>query len=263
VGREVRGIAEFQHGAYYQQGKVTKVAASGEITWMPEHRCIPWKSHPDDVELLPALKFKTRAKTGKISGADLEEIKIRIPDLKTMLMDCAQLEDIHIVLGSWMIYRDLLRDSPQVIDGVPVMPYLVQPHVVHAYLKWDSEEVRVNSSKALCGMWKRHGLLGLPVNDAGHWTLLVLRRSREVNKIRYYDSLQDHMQKNCKKGAEELLKLLVPDAEFPERRNKTTQLDSISCGLYVLHYWEGEHQMKINEHFKAPPMPPTPTPGVH
>ena len=162
-----------------------------------------------------------------------------------------------------MIYRDLLRDSPQVIDGVPVMPYLVQPHVVHAYLKWDSEEVRVNSSKALCGMWKRHGLLGLPVNDAGHWTLLVLRRSREVNKIRYYDSLQDHMQKNCKKGAEELLTLLVPDAEFPERRNKTTQLDSISCGLYVLHYWEGEHQMNINQHFKAPPMPPTPTPGVH
>ncbi len=90
------------------------------------------------------------------------------------------------------------------------------------------------------GLWRRHGLLGVPIQQSGHWTLLVLRRSSQITKIRYYDSLAVHNQEKCLETAKKVLKFLEPELHIPDRRNKSVQEDSISCGLFVLHYWEGE-----------------------
>ena len=69
--------------------------------------------------------------------------------------------------------------------------------------------------------------------------MLVLRRSTQFKYVRYYDSLEI-LHTGCQAVAKEVLKMLEPSMEFPERRNRARQIDQISCGLFVLHYWEGE-----------------------
>jgi hypothetical protein len=240
IGRQVRGISEKQFGCFERPGKVQKINGNGEIIWLPEDRLVPWTSHIDDLEFWPPLKEKARWKAGKISSADMQELKISLPDLKKRLEKKDELEDLHVVLGSWLVYRDFLRDHMKPWE----MPCLVNPQVVHTFSgaaeDGDHEGFGEISAKILQGLWKRHGLLGVPIQQSGHWTLLVLRRSSQITKIRYYDSLADHNQEKCLETAEKVLKLLEPELHIPDRRNKLVQQDSISCGLFVLHYWEGE-----------------------
>jgi hypothetical protein len=242
IGQEVRGIAERQFAVFDRPGKVKDIKANGDIIWEPEGRLIPWTSHADDVELLPVLKEKGKWKSGKPSTADMMEMRFRLPDLKKQLGKSEMLNDLHVVLGSWLIYRDFLRGTMKPKD----MPCLVSSHAVHTFLASESAEVLDMSKDVLEGTWKRHGLLGIPIQVSDHWTLLVLRRAGNVKKVRYYDSL-GHVQQNCLAGAKKILELLEPDMKFPEPRNKAVQQDSLSCGLYVLHYWEGEVRQFVGE----------------
>jgi hypothetical protein len=239
IGRRVRGIAEKQFGVFERPGKILKIKDNGKIVWLPEDRLVSWTTHIDDLEFLPALKERSPWKHGKLSAADMMEIKIRLPDLKKRLGKIDELQDLHVVLGNWLVYRDFLRDNMKAQE----MPVLVNPQAVYAFLNFESTEDGLEmlsmSKKILLGLWKRHGLLGFPIQMAGHWTLLVFRRSSHETQIRYYDSLEN-IQAQCFESAKKIVELLEPDRQVPERRNTAIQPDSISCGLFVLHYWEGE-----------------------
>ena len=79
-------------------------------------------------------------------------------------------------------------------------------------------EVREQAGQAITGLWKRQGLLGIPIYAGGHWTLLVLRRSggsefkmfqEEFVEVRYYESLQGFSEA-CWNVAEKVLKFILP-----------------------------------------------------
>ena len=176
IGRQVRGIAERQFGVFERPGKIQKINGNGEIIWLPEDRLVPWTSDIDDLEFLPPLKEKAKWKGGKFRAADMLEVKIRLPDLKKRLGKIDSLEEIHVVLGSWLVYRDFLRDHMKPWE----MPCLVNPQAVHAFLEHQSAEVLDISTKILVGSWKRHGLLGVPIQSptTGHsWCFADHRKS--------------------------------------------------------------------------------------
>jgi hypothetical protein len=196
----------------------------------------------DDIEVLPPLKVKGKGKPGKFSNADLLEVRLRIPDLLVQIEDKECLSDLHIVLGNWLLYRDFCRDAMPSKE----MPCLVLPTVVHTFVHAVLEDVLKDCTNILKGSWKRHGLLGIPINCSNHWTLLVLRRSCTSTKVRYYDSLET-IQADCLTAAKNILQVLEPGTQFPIIRNKSMQSDSISCGYYLLHYWEGEVRQYVGE----------------
>ena len=251
VGREVRGILEKELAVFYRAGKIVEVTGGLEdldqmkIVWQPHDTCISWTSHVSGVEFLPALKDKQKFKTGKTSFADLAELRLRLPELSKKIKPKEQLTSEHIVLGSWLIFKELIRDK------VPVgsRPFLLQDNVVHSYITANTpEEIEGKklAEQIIQARFRRHGLLGVPIHAEGHWTLLVLRRSESMTQIRYYDSLT-FMQESCLAAAQKVLKLLLPDAELQERHNTTLQADHFNCGMYVLWYWEGEIRQFIGE----------------
>ena len=204
--------------------------------WIPEGRAFEWRSRLEDLELMPPVCEKKKFRSGRLSHMHLRELRWRIPDLTEKLEPKQLLEDTHIALGAWLIHRDLVDQE----IGSTQQPHLVPAQVVQVFvnseLLWES---RALPAEILPGAWREHGLLGFPIFQGGHWTLLVLRRSTQLKYVRYYDSLEI-LHNGCRAAAEEVLKLLGPSLEFPERRNRTRQIDMISCGLFVLHSWEGE-----------------------
>ena len=58
--------------------------------------------------------------------ADMLELRIRLPDLDKKLGQFEMLSDLHVVLGSWLIYRDFCRG----VLPPKQMPHLVAPHAV-------------------------------------------------------------------------------------------------------------------------------------
>ena len=210
--------------------------------WRPEERIMPWTSSLDDLEFWPPLADRGKWKSGKLSNADLMELRLRFPDLKKKLGNIDMFEDLHLCLGSWLIYRDFLRG----VVATTQIPHFCSPHAVNAFALGVSSEVLHMSSEILKGLWRRHGLLGIPVIAGGHWTLLVLRRSGDVKKVRYFDS-NSKIHSATLAAARKILHLLEPAMKFPARRNMAIQADGISCGLYVLHYWEGEVRQFVGE----------------
>ena len=83
----------------------------------------------------------------------------------------------------------------------------------------------------------------------GHWTLLVFVRSGGTDfqiysenfvEVRYYDSAAAFSD-GCWEIAEQVIKFLLPKITPSKiRRNCSFQVDGHSCGVYLLHYWEGE-----------------------
>ena len=251
LGREVRGILETELAVFYRPGKIVEVKGGLEdpdqmkIVWQPHDTCMSWTSPFAGVEFLPALKDKQKFKTGRTSFADLAELHLRLPELSKKLEPKEQLTSEHIALGSWLIYKELVRGK------VPVggMPFLVPDNVVHSYISASSPEEFEGEKLAgqiIQARFRRHGLLGLPIFAEAHWTLLVLRRSEALTQVKYYDSLT-FMHEGCLAAAKKVLKLLLPDAEIQKRQNQTFQADHYNCGVYVLWYWEGEIRQFMGE----------------
>ena len=123
-------------------------------------------------------------------------------------------------------------------------------------LQGTDADVREQAGQAITGLWKRQGLLGIPIYAGGHWTLLVLRRSggsefkmfqEEFVEVRYYESLQGFSEA-CWNVAEKVLKFILPTHSPKKgRANNTYQGDVIKCGAYVLHYWEGEVRQHLGQ----------------
>ena len=196
------------------------------------------------MEFHPPTFAKGNAKKGKTSQADLKEIHWRIPDL-TRAMQPEELTSFEqIVFGDWLIWRDVCRDFST--EPVDVVPCLLSPQVVHQFHAADSAEVKAQAKEIMAGHFKKHAVLGVPISDGYHWTLLVLRRSgssdiesKECVKIVYYDSLKLPSSK-CKEIAQKILDFFVKDAQIPQSSCRTYQEDKYSCGQFLLHYWEGE-----------------------
>ena len=236
MGREVRGVSELQPGVFERPGKIVGVE-SELVVWIPEGRAFEWRSRLEDLEFMPPVCEKKKFRTGRLSHMHLREVRWRIPDLTEKFVPKQLLEDTHIALGAWLIHRDLVNGE----CGSVQQPHLMAAQVVHKFTHSTEleGESRAQAAEILSGAWRKHGLLGFPIFRGGHWTLLVLRRSTQFKYVRYYDSLEI-LHKGCLAAAQDVLKLLEPFLEFPERRNRTRQTDQISCGLFVLHYWEGE-----------------------
>ena len=254
MGREVRGIAESELAVYHRPGKILEVIGDVEdlsamkVRWQPHGICTSWTSRLADVEFLPALKEKQKFKTGKTSFADLAELRLCLPQLSAKIKPYEQLTSEHIVLGSWLIFKELVRGK--VMPGS--MPFLLLDNVVHMYITADAENPeelhgQKMAEQIIRARFRRHGLLGVPICFAEHWTLLVFRRSATTTQIRYYDS-SHFMQEKCLEGARKIVKLLLPDApELNKRYNQTFQVDHYNCGFYALWYWEAEIRQFMGE----------------
>ena len=255
IGKEVRGISEKHIRVFERPGKIHDVLLDGKIEWKPDGFFLTWTSDLYDLEFTPARIPKGKLKTGKSSQADLKEVHMRIPDLKEKLKPDECLNSHHLVLGDWMIHRDVRRDFP----GDPQrLPELVLPEVITGLLGADPEIVE-QCQNVVRGHMKRCGLLGIPIHAGDHWTLLVCQRNggrefklheEEFLKIRYYDSIQT-FSKTCWDVAWKVIRFIAPKMN-PEKiadihRCGTYQRDPISCGLYVLHYWEGEVRQFVGQ----------------
>ena len=236
VGREVRGVSELQPAVFERPGTIVGVEAE-VIVWIPEGRAFERRSRLEDLEFMPPVCEKKKFRTGRLSYMHLGELKWRIPDLTEKLQPKQLFEDAHIAFGAWLIHRDLVDQECESAQ----QPHLMAAQVVHKFVHSMDllVESRAQAAQILAGGWRKHGLMGFPIFQGGHWTLLVLRRSTQLKYVRYYDSLEIP-HNGCLAAAQEVLKLLEPSLEFPDRRNECTQIDSISCGLFLLHYWEGE-----------------------
>ena len=219
---------------------------------MAEGMLLPWTSPVDSVEFLPALRLKAKLKTGKLSKQDSAEVRLRCGVFDKELGSESDVGDAEIVLGSWLLYRDLLRDEVKEIE----MPYFVCPQISQNIADQTvTVEVRDHATQILRGYWRSRGLVGVPVFAGGHWTLLVLRRSgpkdSEVVKVKYYDSLQQGQlgdgSEACKKAAKIIMEALSLKMVLPGRCNRSFQEDGCSCGLYVLQYWEGHVRQFLGE----------------
>ena len=247
IGQEVKGISEKSLQTFERPGKITDVLGDSQVEWSPDSLFLPWRADLRDVEFLPPLYQKGNSKKGKTSQADLAEVRMRIPALQNKLEFGEALTSEHIVLGDWLIHRDLARD----IGAPSNIPSLVYPET-STYLSSEDPEIRSQCSAMIDGQIKKHGLVGVPIGSAGHWTLLVFRRSGgkefkmrdpEFVDIRYYDSLKNQ-SKSCWEVATKIIGVLFPTVKevdkFVDFRCSTDQEDGISCGLFLLHYWEGE-----------------------
>ena len=229
---------------FEREGQIHDVLETGEVQWIPDGIFIPWTSPLENIEFFPPRFVKGRSKSGKTSQADLKEIRLRIPDLQVAMAPKELTLFDQLVLGEWVIWRDILRDFP--CESLQVFPHLLCPQVVHQFRAADSEKVKEQAEKLVEAHWKKHAVLGVPITCGAHWTLLVLRRggssdlhSKEFVKVVYYDSLATPSAK-CKAIAQKFLDFLLPDSQVPGSACRTLQDDAFSCGQFLLHYWEGE-----------------------
>ena len=201
---------------------------------------------------MPPLQKKSKLKTGKLSKVDCQEIRVRCGKFDKELDSKSNLGDTEMVLGSWLLYRDLLRREVKEIE----MPYFVCPQISQNIADQPViVEVREHATQILRGYWRWRGLVGVPIFAEGHWTLLVLRRSgpkdSEVVKVKYYDSLELGKLKDgseaCKKAAKSIMEALSLKMELPGRCDRSFQEDGCNCGLYVLQYWEGHLRQFLGE----------------
>ena len=254
MGRSVRGISEIEAGVYHCQGKITDVMCTedgqiAEIQWTPFKGVVPQRSKADRIELLPALRDRVKLKTGKLSLADRKEIRIRCGNiLPKELSDSECLGDAEVVMGAWLFHRDLLRDRL----GMAEMPYFTCPQISANMVDAEiTEELRCQAAEILKAYVRSRGLIGVPIFSHGHWALLMLRRSNKIIKIRYYDSLKDGAEgdgsESCKVRARTMLNMLGIKDPLPRRSNFAFQIDGTSCGLYMLHWWEGEIRQYVGE----------------
>ena len=102
------------------------------------------------------------------------DIRCRMPELQEALKDGEAFQDVHLALGDFLIQREIKWDFK---DGSMKIPPMLYPEIVVQLLEAEHPDLREQAWQAMSGLWKRQGLLGIPIAAGGHWTLLVFRRS--------------------------------------------------------------------------------------
>ena len=120
VGQQIRGISEQFLPVFEREGKIVDVQADAagacRVRWIPTGGVLPWTSDLQDIEFLPARIAKKPKKAGRMSRAELQDIRARLPELKAALKPDEALQDLHLALGEWLIHRDVARDIAEQED---------------------------------------------------------------------------------------------------------------------------------------------------
>ncbi|MCP4242730.1 MAG: hypothetical protein GY772_19410, partial [bacterium] len=244
IGRACRMVDEAVPQTFGAPGKITgqrgdtvKLEVEGQF-----HAVVCKASQ---IDLLPQLTPSGPKLPLHLTKAVKTELLREFPELEDLLAG-GRLTGDHMNLGAWIIERDLGD-----VQGSSFMA----PMVVYSYCFAlaepgpDGEACKIKAQQLLSKRLKSSGLLGLPIwTDGGaagaeHWTLLVLRRLKEEVRVRYYDSLEVTSPHNFA-AAETVLKMLMDELKIPQpelvRSNRAVQHNGVDCGVFVLHYWEGE-----------------------
>ena len=173
------------------------------------------------------------------------ELSYKFPEMESLKMN-ERLSGDHILLGGWLVTREV-----GVVAGADLLPPLIVVNYCQGKIEKgeDAERCADKCEQIILKRWRRSGLVGVPVwsecsgPGSEHWTLLVLRRSADGLQYRYYDSAPELSATNLS-SADLVFQLICRDMKIEhkviERCNRATQLDGISCGVFVLHWWEGE-----------------------
>lgn len=201
----------------------------------------------EQVERLPQLVMTLPLKKLHLTKLEQLELRSKFSEVDGLLPG-GRLTGEHIMLGWWISARDMID-----VRGC----YLVPPQVTVALCESSTDpspevvDCRRKSIEIFRRRLKSCGLLGVPIwadnGGAGseHWTLMVLRRSQQGLQIRYYDSLQNIAPFNLSKA--ELVRKVVMELmeteqvpEITRTNSRSRQGNGVDCGVFCLHFWEGE-----------------------
>ena len=238
VGRSANFISEKISHLFQRSVKIMAIKGGDLARVSPDHLPHKVEVRVEDLDLLPRLLDNPEIRKGVLSRAHLEEAKLRFGDGLSVLKMADCLTDQHLMIGVWIIQRDM----PGAVQN-----YMVQPQIAWSFYRAvdvlkdhaGAEEMRQKAEVVLQRRFRRSALLGVPICEAGHWTLLCFRRSAIGLHIRYYDSLKN-VQADCLKAAQKIVQLLSPGAVLSEKSNASVQTNAVDCGVYSLHYWEME-----------------------
>ena len=237
VGATAQFVSEKISNLFLKPAKIMAVKGRW-VKISPDHLPHSVVVNIEDLDLLPHILENPQIKKGVLSKMDLAEAKLRFgDDLPTLGMD-EMLADRHISLGHWIIQRDL----PGARGHFLVPPLIVYTFHGAATNGEDHDEVPEMMNKAAAVIKRRFdrtGLLGVPICQAVHWTLLCFRRCASGASVRYYDSLKTP-QEDCLKIAQQIVELVMPGTLLTAKSNASVQSNSVDCGVYLLHYWEAE-----------------------
>ena len=160
VGLEVRIVCESLSETYQSVGTAVKQNVDLLEVQIPgSWSNIVARAH--QVELHPPLVEFTRPKSAHLVAHELDELCARFPDLDELKKEGAEsrLTGEHVLLGSWLLGRDLNWNS----DGCE----FVVPHVVACFAdgqsdKEVSEDDREKAKQIILRKFSRFGALGLP-----------------------------------------------------------------------------------------------------
>ena len=244
IGRDCRMIDEQVPSTFGAPAKVigqmgSKLKLQVEGTFhsvVCEESSVDWL--PQIVPSCPKLPLQL-TKQAKV------ELCYRFPEIDALQMN-GRLSGDHVMLGSWVISREIGS-----VPGADLLPPMVVVSFCAGLLEPgpDGKNCKDKAEQIILKRWRRSGLLGVPIWSScegpgtEHWTLLVLRRLGDRLQVRYYDSLKVLSVTNMS-SADLVLQLVCRDLKIEplqlERSNHATQIDGISCGVFVLHWWEGE-----------------------
>jgi len=197
------------------------------------------------VDWLPQLQPSNPKLPLQLTKQAKVELCYRFPEIEALQMK-DRLTGDHVMLGSWVVSREVGQ-----VDGADLLPPMVVVSYCSGLLEQgpDGKSCKEKAEKIILKRWRRSGLLGVPVwsmcegQGTEHWTLLVLRRLGAQLQVRYYDSLKEISPTNLS-SADLVVQLIVQEMKIEpivlQRRNAATQLDGISCGAFLFHWWEGE-----------------------
>ena len=197
------------------------------------------------VDWLPQLVASPPKLALKLTNLAKNELCHRFPDIDTLQMN-DRLSGDHIMLGSWILSREIER-----VPGADLLPPMVVVSYCTGLLEKgpDGAACKDKAQEIIRKRRRRSGLLGVPVwspcdgPGSEHWTLLILRRCGDALQVRYYDSATEVSPTNLS-SADLVMQLVCADMKIEpmiiERCNHAKQMDGTSCGVFVLHWWEGE-----------------------
>ena len=94
-----------------------------------------------------------------MSKVELQEVRARIPELQAALEDQESLQDLHLALGDYLFRRDVIRG----VKEDEKIPTLLYPEIIVQLTKGETRALREQAGQAIVGLWKRQGLLGVPI----------------------------------------------------------------------------------------------------
>ena len=239
VGRDCRMVDEAVHATFGAPAKI-RGQKDQQVRLEVEGHFHSVLATIAQIELLPQLAPSAPNRPLVLTKAEKIELHYKFPHIDS-LPAAGRLTGEHVMLGAWITNRDVGE-----VPGCSLIP----PAVVHSYCAGlvepgpDGEACKIKAHQFMIRRLKRSGLVGLPVWSEGeHWTLLIVRRLNQHIQVRYYDSLECVAAQNFA-AAEVVLKMLCEELgqAVPqlEKSNKAFQHNGVDCGVFVLHYWEGE-----------------------